>query len=69
MLKKITKKYALADFYEDEFGSLVIASDDMDEIMKTAERYINEDVDGGECLLSILKWNSEVDGYVPMKTL
>lgn len=47
MGNNITKKYALVDFYEDESGSLVFASDDMDEIMKTAMQYINEDVDGG----------------------
>lgn len=69
MLKKIKKKYALADFYDNRSGDLVLASDDLSEIMKTAKRYINEDVDGGECLLVLLQWSSEHDGYAYVKTL
>ncbi|MDE5584539.1 MAG: hypothetical protein K2J08_12655 [Ruminococcus sp.] len=49
MKKKITKKYALADFLEDEFGELIIASDSMNDIKKAAKQW-RIDTDG-ECLL------------------
>ena len=39
MLKKITKKYALADFLEDELGELIVASDSMDDIKKSARQH------------------------------
>lgn len=34
---RVTKKYALADFYENDYGELITASDDMNEIKKSAE--------------------------------
>ena len=61
MKKKITKKYALADFLEDKFGELISASESMDDIKKSAKQY-RADTDG-ECLLIGLRWNDEVDGY------
>ena len=63
MLKKITKKYALADFLEDESGELITASDNMDDIKKSARQH-NIDTDG-ECLLIGLQWNDELGGYEP----
>ena len=62
MKKKITKKYALADFYENQFGDLVIASDNMDDIKKAAKQY-RKDTDG-ECLLIGLQWSDNGKGYV-----
>lgn len=64
MLKKITKKYVLADFLEDEFGELVTASDSMDDIKKSAKQW-RIDTDG-ECILICLQWNAELDGYTPI---
>lgn len=69
MLKKIKKKYALADFYDNQSGDLVCASDDMSEIKKAAMHYSTEVVDSGECLLVLLQWDSEHDGYSYVKTL
>lgn len=69
MLKKIKKKYALADFYDNRSGDLVHASDDLSEIMKAARYYRTEVVDSGECLLVLLQWSSEHNGYKYVKTL
>ncbi len=69
MLKKIKKKYALADFLHNQSGDLVCASDDMKEIDKAAKHYITEVVDSGECLLVLLRWDSKHDGYRYLKTL
>ena len=62
MPKKITKKYALADFYENQFGELIIASDDMNDIKKAAKQH-RIDTDG-ECLLIGLQWSDSGEGYV-----
>jgi len=61
LYRRVTKKYALADFYDNEFGDLVIASDSMEEIKKSAEQY-RKDTDG-ECLLMGLQWSDGGEGY------
>ena len=55
------KKYALIDFYENQFGDLIVASDDMKEIRKAASQFSN-DTDG-ECLLFGFQWNDEIGKY------
>ena len=61
MRKKITKKYALVDFYENQFGDLIVASDDMKEIRKAARQF-SKDTDG-ECLLFGFQWNDKTGSY------
>lgn len=46
---KTDKKYVLVDFYENEFGDVIVASDSMKEIEKSARQY-RKDTDG-ECIL------------------
>lgn len=64
MYKRITKKYALADFLEDEFDDLIVASDNMNDIKKAAKQH-RKDTDN-ECLLIGLRWSDELDGYTPL---
>lgn len=59
---RVTKKYALADFYDNKDGDLITASDSMSEIRKSAEQYIN-DTDS-ECRLCILRWSDGDEGYI-----
>ena len=61
------KKYILFDFYENEFGELITASDSMYDIKKSAKQYI-KDTDG-ECMLCCEQWNDELNGYTHMMNL
>lgn len=67
MRKKITKKYVLADFLENELGDLIIASDSMKDIKKSAKQWRIDTDD--ECMLVCLQRNTERDSYTPIMNL
>lgn len=48
-------RFDLIDFYDDETGTLVFSSDDINEIKKAAKRYVTEETD--ECELAIADWD------------